>query len=135
MRNYLILLMLALGACAAEEAPLVASDVMIKAPMPGMNMSVGYLRLRNNTATPITLTNVTSPQFESVEMHETRIEDDVSRMVALGQLTIPARSTVIFEPGGKHLMLMRPVDESPTVTLDFYAGADIVLTIAAGVER
>jgi copper(I)-binding protein len=127
--------MLALGACAADEAPLVATDVVIRAPMPGMKMSAGYLTLRNNSDADITLTKVTSPQFGAVEMHETRVEGEVSRMVALDAITVPAGSTVSFEPGGKHLMLMRPSDELDTVTLEFYAGPDVVFTLATTARR
>jgi copper(I)-binding protein len=135
MRKILTVLLLTLGACAADEAPLVATDVVVKAPMPGRSMSAGYLTLRNNAETAITITRVTSPQFGSVEMHETRIEDDVSRMAALDEVTIPAGSSVSFQPGGKHLMLMRPVGQLDAVTLDFYAGDDIVLTLATTVRR
>lgn len=135
MRKLLSVLFLTLGACATDEAPLVATDVVIKAPIPGMSMSAGYLTLHNNTDAAITITKVSSPQFGSVEMHETRIEDDVSRMVALGEVTIAADSAVSFEPGGKHLMLMRPAADLDAVTLDFYAGDDVILTLAARVER
>ncbi len=135
MRKFLPVLLLVLGACVADEPPLAATDVRIKAPMPGMRMSAGYLTLRNNTAAAITISKVSSPQFESVEMHETRIENDVSRMVALGELTIAAGSSVAFEPGGKHLMLMRPVDDLDAVTLDFHVGDDVILTLATTVER
>ena len=135
MRRLLPLFLVVLGACAADEPPLVATDVVIKAPMPGMEMSAGYLTLHNNTDAGITISKVSSPQFGAVEMHETRIENDISRMVALGELTVPAGSSVAFEPGGKHLMLMRPVDDLGSVTLDFYAGDDVVLTLATTVER
>jgi copper(I)-binding protein len=135
MLRVFLILMLALGACTADEPPLVATDVVIKAPMPGMKMSAGYLTLSNNTDADITITKVTSPQFGAVEMHETRLENDVSRMVALDQLTIPAGSSVTFEPGGKHLMLMRPDDPLDAVTLDFHAGGDVVLTLATTVRR
>ena len=135
MRKMLTVLLLTLGACTADEAPLVATEVIINAPVPGRSMSAGYLTLRNNAGTPITITRVTSPQFGSVEMHETRIEDDVSRMVALDEVTIPAGSSVSFQPGGKHLMLMRPVDALDAVTLEFYAGDDVVLTLSTTVRR
>jgi copper(I)-binding protein len=135
MRKILIAVLLVLGACAADEAPLVATDVEIRAPLPGMKMSAGYLTLRNNSDGDITITKVTSPQFGAVEMHETRVEDEVSRMVALDAITVPAGSSVAFEPGGKHLMLMRPSDELDAVTLEFYAGPDVVLTLATTARR
>lgn len=116
-------------ACSQESVPLVASDVVVTKPMPGMNMTAGYLTLRNNSSQPIIISHVASPQFESVEMHESVVEDGMARMYALGEMTILAGSSVVFKPGGKHLMLMQPVGEFDTVTLDFFAGDAAVLTI------
>lgn len=135
MRRSFSLLLFILAACAADEAPLVATDIVIKAPMPGMRISAGYLTLHNNSDAAITITKISSPQFGAIEMHETRIEDNVSRMVALAELTIAAGSAVSLEPGGKHLMLMRPADDLDVVTLDFHAGEDVILTLATKVER
>jgi copper(I)-binding protein len=50
-------------------------------------------------------------------------------MYELGDLTILGGKTVRFEPGGKHLMLMRPIGEFDAVTLKFYAGKAVVLTV------
>jgi len=125
-----VLILALLGcACSLESAPLVASDVVVSKPRPGMNMAAGYLTLRNNTSQPIIITHVASPQFESVEMHESVIEDGMARMYALGDMRVLAKSSVVFQPGGKHLMLMRPVGEFDTVTLDFFAGEAVVLTV------
>ncbi len=122
-------LALLIGACSQDSAPLVATDVVVSRPIPGTSMSAGYLSLRNNTSQPVIITRVASPQFESVEMHESVIEDGMARMYALSDLTVLAKSSVLFQPGGKHLMLMRPVGEFDTVTLDFFAGKAVVLTV------
>ena len=125
-----VLILALLGcACSQESAPLVASDVVVSKPKPGMNMTAGYLTLSSNASQPIVITRVASPQFESVEMHESVIEDSMARMVRLGDLTVAAKSSVVFQPGGKHLMLMRPVGEFDTVSLEFYAGKAVVLTV------
>jgi len=39
--------------------------------------------------------------------------------------------TVIFERGGKHLMLMQPVGEPRTITLNFYSGDVLLLSVSA----
>ena len=128
-RSLILALVAMLAACSVEKVPLVASDVDIRKPMPGMNMSAGYLTLTNNTEQSIIITHVTSPQFGSVELHESVLEDGVSRMYALGNLTILPGHTVRFEPGGKHLMLMRPSIGADEITLDFHAGKAVILTI------
>ena len=135
MRKLLPLLLLIVAGCSSSDAPLVATDVVINAPPPGMKMSAGYLTLHNNTSAEITITRVSSPQFGSVEMHETIIRDGISRMVALGEVTIPAKDSVSFEPGAKHLMLMRPGGELATVSLEFYSASDLVLAVDATISR
>ena len=130
MRKLLVIgVALLVAACSSDSPPLVATDVVVKPPMPGMRMTAGYLTLRNNTAEDIAIDRVTSPQFGKVEMHETVIEDGVARMSALGEVVLPAGEAVEFKPGGKHLMLMRPSEDLDAVTLEFYAGDAIVLTV------
>ena len=134
MKRSLFIIALALvAACGSDAPPLVASDVVVKPPMPGMQMAAGYLTLRNNSSEEIVIDRVTSPQFGKVEMHETVIEGGVARMSALGQVVLPAGSAVEFEPGGKHLMLMRPGDNLDSVALEFHSGDSIVLTVSVSI--
>ena len=130
MTRFLPLLIAALlAACSAPEAPLVATDVEVTRPMPGRHMSAGFLVLSNNTDAEIRITSVTSPQFGSVEIHETTVVDGVSRMRKLEALVVPARGSVTLERGGKHLMLMRAGDLGDTVTLQLHGDGEPVLTI------
>lgn len=124
-----IILTTLLSACLAERAPLVATDIVVPKPRPGAQMTAGYLTLRNNTTQAITITRIRSPEFESVEMHESVLEDGVARMNPLRDLTISAGQSVKFKPGGKHLMLMRPVDGIGAATLEFYNSEAVMLTV------
>ena len=119
-----------LAACSSDAPPLVASDVVVNRPMPGMQMSAGYVTLQNNTTEEIVIDRVTSPQFGKIEMHETVIEDGVAKMSALDRVVLPAGATVEFKPGGKHLMLMRPAENLDSVTLEFYSADAVVLSIS-----
>ena len=130
MRSALSVLLIALlASCSYEQVPVVASDVNISKPMPGISMTAGYLTLTNNTSQAITITHITSPQFASVEMHETVLEDGMVHMYPLSGLTMLPSTTVKFEPGGKHLMLEDPIGDVDTMVLDFHAGKAIVLTV------
>ena len=130
MRLPVVVILTLLTACGSDAPPVVATDVVVKRPMPGMQMSAGYLTLRNNSDTDIAIDRVTSPQYGKVEMHETVIEDGVSRMRALGEVSVPAGSAVEFKPGGKHLMLMRPGDDLDSVTLEFHSGESMILSVS-----
>ena len=135
MRLYFALAVGLVAACSAEpEAPLVATDVVVTRPMPGMQMSAAYMELTNNTDDAIRITRVASPQYEAVQLHESIVEDGVARMRAIPVLEIPARQTVTFERGGKHLMLMRPTAPSETVSLQFLDGDTLLLSVDAVFE-
>jgi copper(I)-binding protein len=128
----LFIVVASLGACSNDALPpLVASDIEIIEPLPGKMMSAGYLSLTNNTDAVITISRVVSPEFESVEIHESLLEDGISRMRRIPVLSISANSTVSLERGGKHLMLMRPIGDAKQVTLKFHSGDTILLGIEA----
>ena len=129
MRLFLVLLAIVMAGCGAPQPPLVASDVEITRPMPGMKMSAGYFVLTNNTGEAVRITAVTSPQFAAVEIHETTLEDGIARMRELDALVVPARGSVTLERGGKHLMLMRPEAPGNTVSLQLMSDDAPVLTI------
>ncbi len=123
-----------LASCSGSHPPLVASNVVVTKPMPGTQVSAGYLALTNMSRQAITITRVSSPDFESTELHESILDNGIARMVAHGDLTILPQQTVLLEPGGLHLMLMRPVAAIESVTLLFYAGEALLLSVNTSVE-
>ena len=84
MRLLPVLVTALLVACGAPQPPLVATDLEVTKPIPGRQMSAGFLVLTNYTGEDILISSVTSPQFESVEIHETTIEDGIARVVPEG---------------------------------------------------
>ena len=136
MIRYLLILFVLFAAVAACDSdggrpPVVAANIVVTAPAPGMPMAAGYLDISNHSGTTIRITRVSSPDYESVEMHETVVEDDVARMRAIPVLEIEHGSTVVFERGGKHLMLMRPIGAPETITLNFYSDELLLLSVNA----
>lgn len=117
------------GCSVDGPAPVVLEDIVITAPRPGGNTSAGYLRIRNNRSETLTLTRVASPQFGNIEIHETTTIDGIARMRPLPALTVPANGSVVLEQGGTHLMLMRPAADLSPISLDFYAGDELLLSI------
>ena len=124
-----------LASCSIDSAPLVATDIVVTRPLPGVRMGAGYLSLSNATSQRILITKVMSPNFESVEMHESVLEDGISRMVKLDEVAILPGRTVHFEPGGKHLMLRDPFDTPEIVTLKFYDGDALLLSVVTTLEE
>ena len=129
----LLTLILLLSACGGSPQPdLVASDVVVARPIPGKAMTAAYLTLRNNSERTINITRVTSTEFSLIQIHETTIEDGIARMRPLPQLEIPAGGEVKLERGGKHLMLMRSTGQTDAVSLQFYDGETLLLSINSG---
>lgn len=124
-----ILACAAILACTVEQAPLLVENATVSRPLPGVGMSAGYLTLHNTTAQEIRITRVSSPHFAAVEMHESRSEDGIARMHELHEIVVPPAGSVVFEPGAKHLMLRSPIGEPELVTLHFFAGDALLLSI------
>jgi copper(I)-binding protein len=125
-------LILLLAACGDPAGPpVVANNIVVSAPAPGMRMAAAYLDISNRSGVDIRITGVTSPEYESVEMHETTIEDGVARMRAIPVLEIADGETVTFKRGGKHLMLMRPVGTPESITLNFHSDDLLLLSVSA----
>jgi copper(I)-binding protein len=122
-------LCVALVACSNENAPLVAVDIVIAKPLPGVSMGAGYMTLRNPSGQSVRIDHVKSPQLVSVEMHESVLEDDVARMRALPEILIPAGQSVRFQPGGKHLMIRHPVPSPESITLQFFDDKILLLEV------
>ena len=135
LRLRIVALCVGLFACSAEQAPLVAEDVMITRPLPGVRMSAGYLTLRNNSGELIQISHVESPELESVAMHESVLEDGVARMYPLSEVVILAGRSATFETGGMHLMIRHPEPSPNDVTLQFFDDEAMLLSINVRLEE
>lgn len=128
-----------LAACAEESSSrLLISDVRILAPPVGGYASVAYFNINNDSDDRVTVSRVSSPQFGTVELHETTIEGGVSRMRRIESIDIAAQSQLVFSPGGKHLMLMQPAADvipGSTVTLEVQVDDGLLLVSAELQER
>lgn len=127
--SVVMLMLLSIVACEPGDGPdLLISEIEITRPIPGAAMSAGYFLLQNRSGRPIEITRIESAQFERVEIHETVIENDISRMRRLPGLNVPAGGEVRLARGSKHLMLMRPTETLDRISLDFYSGDRLVLS-------
>jgi copper(I)-binding protein len=96
--------------------------------------SAVYLTLQNAGDTPDRLLGGRTPAASAVEVHQSRLVDDVMRMEKLDGLELPPGSRVELKPGGVHLMLMgltRSLEEGGELelTLSFERSGDLILTV------
>ncbi|MFZ5656708.1 MAG: copper chaperone PCu(A)C [Pseudomonadota bacterium] len=89
---------------------------------PGMPMGAAFAVVRNPCRVQAEIVSAGSPAFADVSLHETRIENGMSRMRAVPRVVLPAGGTVELKPGGLHVMLMQPrgqVRQGSRVRLEF----------------
>ena len=103
-----LLLLLPLSASASD---ILVKDPWIRAAPPGARMLAAYAVFENTGGSPRTLTGASSERFGLVEIHRTVQVDGVARMREVDAVEIPAGGEAVLEPGGLHLMLMRPVSD------------------------
>jgi copper(I)-binding protein len=124
--SFLLAASLATPALAeATVGSLVVSEPWTRATPPGARVGGGYLTIRNTGAETDSLLSVTSTASEKTELHEMKTEDDVMTMRPVeGGVEIPAGGALALEPGGYHIMFIRPKapfqqGESVPLTLTF----------------
>lgn len=94
---------LALAACG-DPAPTYIDQAWVRLSPNKETPSAGYFVAHGGDA-GTALRGVLTDYALKVEMHESMSEKGMMSMKPLDSVDIPAKSTVAFAPGGKHLML------------------------------
>ncbi len=138
-----ITLMVAAALLATILAASASSSVTVSKPWireapPGMTVHAGYMALVNNGSADIALTDASSPAYEQVELHISKVVDGIATMQKVAQITVPPGKTVTFKPGGLHLMMIKPksaikLGQKVPIELTFSDGSS--LTIDAEVKK
>jgi hypothetical protein len=131
------LLLVITGAALAGQTMDVTGGWVREAP-PTSRVLAAYMQIINLTETDLTVTGITSPDFDSAELHRTVVEGGVASMLPVPELTIPAAGSVLLEPGGLHLMLfdpVRPLLQGDSVSLVLHRSDGICITLSVPVLR
>ena len=105
---------------------------------PGAQVSAAYGMLMNHGDQTVTLSAVSSEISSTAEMHEVIADGDQRRMAELESIDIAPHQTLIFEPGGRHIMLLdiaAPPIEGETVEICAVSAAGTRACTAASVRR
>lgn len=88
---------------------LTLTDLWARATPPVAKTAGGYLTITNAGTEPDRLVSVSSDASEKAEIHEMKTEDGTMTMRPAAEgVDIPAGATVALEPGGYHIMFIRP---------------------------
>ena len=128
-----LILALTLVAAASEAADVSVRDAWVRETPPGMTMMAGYMELRNNTSQPQVLVAASSSGFESVMIHRTVVKNGVAGMVHPSRIELAPNGSLIFAPGGYHLMLMTPkrtlrAGDRVDINLEFRSGIRLLVS-------
>ncbi len=129
---------LALGAALGQEAGVSVRDAWVRESPPGMAMMAGYMALRNNTSQSQVLVSASSSGFQTVMIHRTVVKDGVAGMVHASRVELTPKASLVFAPGGYHLMLMNPkrtlrAGDRIEISLEFRGG--LVVPVAFEVRK
>ncbi len=102
-------------------------NAWIREAHPDAVVNAGYMTLVNVGPEDVTLVKLGSPAFEKIELHEMAMVDGLMKMRELTEVVVPAGGQARFEPGGRHLMLKRPLrhltaGDTVDLTLTFRSG-------------
>lgn len=118
--------MLTLASCA--KAPeLSVGDGYVRLPAVAGRPAAGYFTITGGP-TGGRLLSISSAVAIRTEMHETRREGGVSRMVAVREIAVPANGETRFRPGGLHAMLF-------SVNAGIKPGSGVPMTFSFGDGR
>jgi copper(I)-binding protein len=125
-------------AMAQADGGLQVTEAWIREAPPGTTVLAGYLTLSNTGDTPLVIEAVSSPDFNTIEIHRSWIEDGIARMQQVSGLTVPAGGSISLEPGSYHLMLFQParaLSAGDNVTLQLQPSTGSCVTATAPVLR
>lgn len=117
--NSLVLLLLTFNISLAAGNIKISNARINEAP-PNIKVHAGYLDIINDNEKAIELVGASSPVFEKVEFHLTRINQGITSMQQQANILIPAKSIFSFSPGQYHLMLFnnkQPVQQGDIIPL------------------
>lgn len=88
---------------------LTLSDAWIREAPPSARSLAGYVTLKNVSDKEVVVESMSSPSFGRVMMHDMSMHGGMMHMAHIETLVIQPGESVDFQPGGKHLMLMKPL--------------------------
>lgn len=95
------------AALAAAPAAVTVSGCWVRA-LPGSLPAGGYFKMTNSSDRAVNLVGVDTEAFGMAMLHETQNKGDMSTMVGVKEVTVPAHGTMSFAPGNYHIMLEKP---------------------------
>lgn len=85
-------------------------DAWVRSLPPGAAVTAAYGSLMNHGSDTVTIVNLTSTAGAEAQMHDVIADGDQRTMVRLNSVDIAPGESLVFEPGGRHIMLLGIAD-------------------------
>ena len=85
-------------------------DAWVRSLPPGAAVTAAYGSLMNHGSDTVTIVNVTSTTGTEAQMHDVIADGDQRKMMQLNSVDIAPGESLVFEPGGRHIMLLGITD-------------------------
>jgi copper(I)-binding protein len=116
---------------------IIVNKPWIRATAPGQTISGAFMTLVNDSATAHALSAVSFSDANTVEIHETSMNDGMMRMRRVSHIDIPANGSAELKPGSYHVMLIGLEREmkagtAESLTLTFSDNSHKIIVAAVG---
>jgi len=123
---------------AKQEKTLHIENSWIRQAPPKSKVLAAYFEINNQSNKQWILKNITSNNFEKIEIHNSKNHQGMMHMEKQKNVIIPALKKVVFKPNGLHLMLINPKNAlraGDQVILSFTFDNDNILKISVPVKK
>ena len=109
MKPVKYLLLSLLGMSLHVSAQTIVDDAWVRATVPGQPSTGAFMHITSSTDSK--LIEVRSPVAKTVQIHESKMTNDVMSMQPVASVALPAGKSVAIEPEGYHVMLIDLVNQ------------------------
>ena len=135
---FAVILLLVYTSSIAQAHHLVVKNIWIPEAPPVSKVMAAFMVFQNRSDKDVNITEISSPDFDRVEMHLSVIIDGVAKMLPQKQLIVPAKGQLELKPGSYHLMLFNPekaLKSGDTATIDILMSDGNRFTVKAFVKK
>ena len=87
---------------------IVVKNAWVRAAPAGSKTMAAYMLIDNQGSQRMSSSKIIANGFEKTELHRSIIDDNITKMKKLENISINGSESLILEPGGLHLMLINP---------------------------
>ncbi|MDH5471496.1 MAG: copper chaperone PCu(A)C [Gammaproteobacteria bacterium] len=104
----LTIFILSLISTSSYAHHLIVRNAWIPEAPPVTSVMAAFMSIENSSKRDIEIISISSRDFDRIEMHLSKEDNGIARMIPQATLTIPANGKLTLEHGSYHLMLYKP---------------------------